>query len=251
MVGRAVLTTEMSRTTRIWAARATASRAQDFLGACSSGCGVRCGCRVVRRGGTSELLGSGRAGSVGWLRVGCGHARQGRAGADRGDDLGDGARPTRPRARSSVDQTRVGGVDVRCRWLSTAPRACPGRRPSRLRASDSEVVRTASGRSCSVVRAWAWREDRRDHRRSRPARSGRRVRWRSSPGRWPTASAGQVCAGAEQPSRDRAGPAWAAGPGRDASRRTDRRSWGCLVICSGLELSSSTMPATCSGYCAA
>ena len=32
MVGRAVLTTEMSRTTRIWAVRATARTAQDFLG---------------------------------------------------------------------------------------------------------------------------------------------------------------------------------------------------------------------------
>src|SRR6187551_952872 len=36
MVGRAVLTTEMSRTTRIWAARAIPSRAQDFLGSCPS-----------------------------------------------------------------------------------------------------------------------------------------------------------------------------------------------------------------------
>ena len=60
MEGRAVLTTEMSSTTRIWAARATASSAQDFLepaarrAAASAGRAWWAGWCV-----TSELLGLG------------------------------------------------------------------------------------------------------------------------------------------------------------------------------------------------
>ena len=159
MVGRAVLTTEMSRTTRIWAARATASRAQDFLGACSSVAAVSVrGVGLWRRGGTSELLRD----SVRWVVGRVVSAVASRCGPRRRPRRWRA--PTRRRgARRRSDPAWVESTS-RCRWLSDRAASWSWAASQPSVPSESEVVSTASGRPCSEVSAWAWREHRRDHR---------------------------------------------------------------------------------------
>src|SRR5215207_10045244 len=96
MVGRAVLTTEMSRTTRIWAVRARASTAQDLRGPLSgvgsgrgSSVGWRWTCSAIRM--TAPPYGQLRCRAVRWLLRRYSAPGQRRAGADGADDVVDGA----------------------------------------------------------------------------------------------------------------------------------------------------------------
>src|SRR5829696_9002799 len=110
MVGRAVLTTEMSRTTRIWAVRARARTAQDRRvasagsgpdgGVCGpgwcSGCVgplIAAGTEPVVGAGSVRLTGAprGRAAvaAAGACGAGAGSVRQGCSGADGLDDVVD------------------------------------------------------------------------------------------------------------------------------------------------------------------
>ncbi|GEP39170.1 hypothetical protein NPS01_28330 [Nocardioides psychrotolerans] len=81
MVGRAVLTTEMSRTTRTWAARAMARTDQERRGvsvACSW-VAVRCGgCDMgTPRVGSEMVVRAGRRGSTTWVWRGVGQELKG------------------------------------------------------------------------------------------------------------------------------------------------------------------------------
>ena len=131
MVGRAVLTTEMSRTTRIWAARAIPSRAQDFLGPCSSSVWI-----AWWWAGAWDI----GAPQVGWWRVSGRTGVQGVARADpvltawttavmaRTDSAAPCGSSTSPAWVDSA--TRVEAVGGQGRHAGPGPRASPRRRGS-------------------------------------------------------------------------------------------------------------------------
>ncbi len=220
MLGRAVLTTEMSRTTRIWAARATASRAHDFRWPSSSVCGAG----VCGRCGTSELLG--------WCVV---RGRVDRAGGAHGVARGE---PVRTAETTSVmartDSVAPGSSSTRPAWVASTVRCSVVGRERRelvLRGDPARVVEVLGGREDderTVLQrgeGLGLLEDLGDHRHlvatvpERARRSSVMARPRSpaSPGR---------SGGGEQPGSGRGGRGWGAGPGRAASSGTGRRSSG-------------------------
>ena len=219
MDGSAVLTTEMSRTTRIWAARATASSAQDFAGDGWFAGGV------VRSGSGWAVW------DIGTPRVVMG--RSGGLLIDGWSASAPAAVPVRTAATTSVmartdsvagpwSSSRPAWVECTVRWTrlveSAASWSWAAAQPAPSR--DSEAVSTASGRPPSVVSAWAWaKTSGTTDSSSRTFRAARAVE--VSAWTWAAAGPGRWGAGASR-EPGRGGPGWAAARGRAASRRTGR-----------------------------